>query len=331
MDMRRREFIGALGSVAVVLSGSAQAQQARRMPRLGMLLAFSESDPSLQARMAAFKKRLGQLGWTEGRSLHIEARFAGADIERLNTHAREIVTLAPDLIFAHSNPALSALRRVDQMIPTVFVQVADPVGGGFVESLARPGGVTTGFTNFEPATGGKWVELLKELAPGVTRAAVLMHMETAANVAMFRAAVAAGPSFGVQVTSAGVIDAASVEQAIVAHAREPGSGLIMLPHVVTAGHRELIARLALEHRLPSVGAFSFMAQSGALASYGIDVVDLFGRSAVYVDRMLRGEKAANLPVQAPDKFELILNLRTAKALGLTLPPSLLGRADEVIE
>jgi putative ABC transport system substrate-binding protein len=301
------------------------------MPRLGMLLAFAGSDPSLQARMASFRQRLGQLGWTEGRNVHIETRFAGADIERLNTYAREIVALAPDLIFAHSNPALAALRRIDKTIPTVFVQVADPVGSGFVDSLARPGGITTGFTNFEPATGGKWVELLKEIAPGVTRAAVLMHMETAANVAMFKGAVAAGASFGVQVTSAGVIDAAGIEQAIVAHARDPGGGLIVLPHVVTAGHRELIARLALEHRLPSVGAFSFMAQSGGLASYGVDVVDLFGRSAVYVDRMLRGEKAANLPVQAPDKFELVVNLRTAKALGLNMPPTLLGRADEVIE
>ena len=328
--MRRREFLGALGA-AVALPELVFGQQATRMPRLGMLLAFSENDPPMQARMAAFAQRLGQLGWTGGGNLHIETRFAGADVERLNIYAREIVALAPDLVFAHSNPALAALRRIDKTIPTVFVQVADPVGSGFIDSLARPGGITTGFTNFEPATGGKWVELLKEMAPGVTRAAVLMHMETAANVAMFKAAVAAGPSFGVQVTSAGVVDAVGIEQAIIAHAREPSAGLIALPHVVTAGHRDLIGRLALEHRLPSIGAFSFMAQSGALASYGIDVVDLFRRSAVYVDRMLRGEKAPNLPVQAPDKFELVVNLRTAKALGLTVPPTILGRADEVIE
>jgi putative ABC transport system substrate-binding protein len=329
--MKRREFIGALGCAAIALHGSAHAQQAGRIPRLGMLLAFAGNDPELQARIAAFKQRLAQLGWTEGQNVRIEYRFAGADIERLTSDAREIVALAPDLIFVHSNPGLAALRRIDKTIPTVFVQVADPVGGGFVDSLARPGGVTTGFTNFEPSTGGKWVELLKEIAPRVTRAAVLMHMPTAANVAMFNAAVAAGPSFGVEVTAAGVTDAASIEQAIAFHARQPGGGLIALPHVVTAGHRELIARLALEHRLPSVGAFSIMAQSGCLAAYGIDVVDMFARSAPYVDRMLRGEKAANLPVQAPVKLELVINLKTAKALGLVVPPTLLGRADEVIE
>jgi putative ABC transport system substrate-binding protein len=301
------------------------------MPRLGMLLAFAESDSSLQARMAAFKQRLTQLGWAEGRNVHIEYRFAGADLERLNSHARELVALAPDVIFAHSNPGLAAVRRIDKTIPTVFVQVADPVGSGFVESLARPGGVTTGFTNFEPSIGGKWVELLKEIAPRVTHAAVLMHMETAANVAMFDAAVAAGPSFGMRVTASGVTNATELEQAIAAHARVPSGGLIALPHVVTAGHRQLIARLALEHRLPSVGAFSFMTQSGCLASYGIDVVDLFARSALYVDRMLRGEKAANLPVQAPTKFELVINLKTAKALGLDVPLILQQRADEVIE
>ena len=217
------------------------------MPRLGMLLAFSENDPACRPEwLHSTAPRSARLD--RGRNLHIETRFAGADIERLNIHAREIVALGPDLIFAHSNPALAALRRIDKTIPTVFVQVADPVGSGFIDSLARPGGITTGFTNFEPATGGKWVELLKEIAPGVTRATVLMHMETAANVAMFKAAVAAGPSFGVQVTSAGVVDAAGIEQAIIAHAREPGAGLIALPHVVTAGHRELIGRLTLENR-----------------------------------------------------------------------------------
>jgi putative tryptophan/tyrosine transport system substrate-binding protein len=242
-----------------------------------------------------------------------------------------LVALAPDVMFAHSNPGLAALRRENQTIPTIFVQVADPVGSGFIESLARPGGNATGFTNFEPVTGSKWMEILKEIAPRVTRAAVLMHTETAANVAMFRAAEAAGPSFGVTATAAGIRDAAGIEQAITGFAREPNGGLIALPHVVTAGHRELIARLAIEHRLPSVGAFGFMAASGGLIAYGIDVVDLFWRSAAYVDRVLRGEKPADLPVQAPTKFELVINLKTAKALGLDVPPMLLARADEVIE
>ncbi|MFL6835298.1 MAG: ABC transporter substrate-binding protein, partial [Xanthobacteraceae bacterium] len=309
---------------------AARAQQPGKMPRVGMLLAFAESDPTMQARLAAFRQGLAEFGWSDGRNVRLDFRFAGSDIERFRVNAAELVALAPDLMFAHSNPALAALRQENRTIPTVFVQVADPVGSGFVQSLARPGGNATGFTNFEPATGGKWVEILKEIAPGVSRAVVLMHPETAANVALFHAAEAAGLSLGVTVAAAGV-RAVGIEQAITSFAREPNGGLIALPHVVTAGHRELIARLAIEHRLPSVGSFGFMAASGGLISYGIDVIDLFRRSAAYVDRILRGEKPANLPVQAPVKFELVVNLKTAKALGLTVPPMLLARADEVIE
>jgi putative ABC transport system substrate-binding protein len=296
-----------------------------------MLLAFTESDPTMQARLTAFRQRLAELGWNDGRNVRLDYRFAGADIERLRVNAAELVALAPDVMFAHSNPGLAALRQEDRTIPTVFVQVADPVGSGFIQSLARPGGNATGFTNFEPATGSKWVEILKEIAPGVKRAMVRMHPETAANVALLRAAEAAGPLLRVTVTAAGIRDAAGIEQAITSFAHEPSGGVIALPHVVTAGHRELIAQLAIEHRLPCVGAFGFMASSGGLISYGIDVVDLFRRSAAYVDRILRGEKPANLPVQAPVKFELVINLKTAKALGLTVPPMLLARAEEVIE
>jgi|RhiMetdeSRZDD1v2_1073273.scaffolds.fasta_scaffold20668_8 ABC-type uncharacterized transport system substrate-binding protein len=329
-DMRRREFITLLGAAAA-WPLAARAQQPGKMPRVGMLLAFAESDPTMQARLAAFRQGLAELGWNEGRNVRIDYRFAGSDIERFRVHAAELIALAPDIMFAHSNPGLAALRQENRTIPTVFVQVADPVGSGFIDSLARPGGNATGFTNFEPATGGKWVEILKEIAPGVSRTAVLMHPETAANVALFRAAEAAGPLLGVTVAAVGVREAAGIEQAITSFAREPNGGLIALPHVVTAGHRELIARLAIEHRLPAVGAFGFMATSGGLISYGIDVIDLFRRSAAYVDRILRGEKPANLPVQAPVKFELVINLKTAKALGLTVPATLLARADEVIE
>jgi putative ABC transport system substrate-binding protein len=329
--VKRREFITLIGGAAAAWPLAARAQQPGKMPRIGMLLAFTEDDPSMQARLVAFRQRLAELGWTDGRNVRLDYRFVGSDIERLRVNAAELVALAPDVMFAHSNPGLAALRQENRTIPTVFVQVADPVGSGFIQSLARPGGNVTGFTNFEPATASKWVEILKEIAPGVSRAAVLMHAETAANVALFRAAEAAGPLLGVTVAAAGIRDAAGIEYAITSFAQEPNGGLIALPHVVTAGHRELIARLAIEHRLPSVGAFGFMAASGGLISYGIDVVDLFRRSAAYVDRILRGEKPANLPVQAPVKFELVINLKTAKALGLDVPPTLLARADEVIE
>ena len=329
--MRRREFITLVGGGAAAWPLAARAQQGDRIRRVGMLLAFTENDPDMRARISAFRQRFTDLGWTDGRNVRIDYRFSGSDIERLRANAKELLALAPDIMFAHSNPGLAALRQENRTVPTVFVQVADPVGSGFIQSLARPGGVTTGFTNFEPAMGSKWVEILKEIAPGVTRAAVLMHDETAANVAMFRAAEAAEPAFGMTVTVAGVRDAAGIEQAIGAFAREPNGGLIALPHVVTAGHRELIARLAIEHRLPSVGAFGFMATSGGLISYGIDVVDLFRRSASYVDRILKGEKPADLPVQAPTKYELVINLKTANVIGLDVPPTLLARGDEVIE
>jgi putative tryptophan/tyrosine transport system substrate-binding protein len=329
--MRRRTFIAGLGGAAA-WPVVAWAQQTKPPPRrVGMLLAFAQNDLELQVRVVAFKQRFAQLGWTEGLNVNIEYRFAGDDIERLRSHAAELVAFAPDVILAQSNPGLVAILQTNRAIPIVFVQVADPVGSGFVESLARPGGTITGFTNFEPATGGKWVELLKDIAPDVTRAAVLMHPETAANVAMFNAAAAAGPALGLQVSAAGVTDPSGIERAIATFAQEPRGGLIALPHVVTASHRDLIARLAIERGLPSVGAFAFMVRSGCLASYGIDVVDLFGRSATYVDRILRGERPADLPVQAPTKFELAINLKTAKALSLAVPQTLLGRADEVIE
>jgi putative ABC transport system substrate-binding protein len=276
-------------------------------------------------------QRLRELGWTDGRNLRIEIRFAGSNPEDMRAYAKEVAALAPDVILVQSNPGLVAMLDATRTIPIVFVQVADPVTGGFITSLAHPGGNITGFTNFESSMGSKWLEVLKEIAPGVTRAAVMLHPETAAHVEMLRAAQTASRSFGIAVTAAGVHDAAEIGRSIAAFAADSNGGLIVLPHVITAGNRVLIAELALRHRLPSVSAFRFMAEAGGLVSYGINVIDLFRQAAVYIDRILRGAQAGELPVQAPDKFELVINLKTARSFGLTVPSTLLARADEVIE
>ena len=265
----------------------------------------------------ALLQKLTELGWTDGQNLRVDLRFAGSDAERLRDYAQELVASTPEVIFARSNPALAEVLAATRRIPVVFIQVADPVDSGFVDNLARPGGNATGFTNFEPSMGGKWLELLKEIAPGVSRAEVMLHPETTANIAMLRAAQAAAPALGVTVTVAGVHDAVEIERAIGALASEPNVGLIVAPHVVTASHRDLIFRLAARHRLPTVSAFRFMVTSGALVSYGIDAVDLTRRAAVYMDRILRGARVVELPVQAPTKFELVVNLKTARALGLS--------------
>jgi len=330
--MRRREFILALGGAAAAWPHGVIAQLADRMRRIGVLIAFAENDPQGQAIIAALRRGLQELGWTEGRNIRIEYRFAGGNIERMRVYAAELVDLAPEVILVHSNPFLAALRQTNRVIPTVFAQVADPVGSGFVESMARPGGNITGFSNYESEIGGKWLDALKEIAPRVTRAAVLLHPETTANVAYLRAAEAAARSSGVTVTAAGVYDAAEIERAVTAFAAEPNGGLIVLPHPVTSVNRDLIAALAARHRLPAVWPFRFfIATNGGLVSYGIDVTDLFRRATVYVDRILRGARPGELPVQLPTKFELVINLKTAKALGLEVPGTLLARADEVIE
>jgi putative ABC transport system substrate-binding protein len=261
----------------------------------------------------------------------MSVRLAGSAEDRIRALASELVAEAPNVILVNSNPGLVAVMQATRTIPVVFTQVADPVGSRFVASLARPGGNVTGFTNFETSMGGKWLEALKEIAPDVKRAAVLLHPETAANVEFLRAAEAASSTMQMAVVAAPVHNAAEIERAITEFAREPNGGVIALPHVVTAEHRELIAGLSLQQRLPSVGAFRFMATSGALLSYGIDVIDLFRRACTYIDRILRGEKPLDLPVQAPTKFELVVNLKTAKGLGLKIPESFLLRADEVIE
>jgi putative ABC transport system substrate-binding protein len=245
--------------------------------------------------------------------------------------AKELVALAPDVIVVQSDPAVAALRRETRSIPIIFVTVGDPIGGGFIESLARPGGNATGFTNFEPTIGGKWLELLTEIAPGITRALVILHKETPANANFLRAAEAAAPALNVAVTAAGVHDAAEIEAAVNAFGPERGGGMVVMPHPVTASNRDVIFGLAARHRLPAVYPFRFFAQAGGLVAYGIDQVDHFRRAGSYIDRILKGEPPSELPTQASTRFELAVNLKTAKALGITVPPLLLARADEVIE
>jgi putative ABC transport system substrate-binding protein len=329
--MRRRDFITLLGGVAAAWPIAARGQQGERMRRIGVLVGAPETDPETKRRIEALVQKLRDFGWTADRNVRFDYRIS-TEVERMGAYAAEIVALGPDIIVVHSNPFLAALRQVNRTIPTVFAQVADPVNSRFVESLARPGGNLTGFTNFEAEIGGKWLELIKEIAPRVTRALVLLHQETAANVAFLRAAEAAAPSLQINVTAAGVHNATEIEQAVVTFAQEPDGGLIVLPHVVIGPSRDRIAALAARHRLPCIVPFRFwMATNGGLMSYGIDVVDLFQRAAAYVDRILRGAMPSDLPVQNPTKYELVINLNTAKALGLDVPATLLARADEVIE
>jgi putative ABC transport system substrate-binding protein len=329
--MRRREFLSLVGGLAASWPLEARTQQAERVRRMGVLSAFAEGDSEWQARLDPLLAGLQRLGWLVGRNLQIEYRFAVGDAARIQAAAKEMVVLAPEVILTMSNPVLAALARETRTIPIVFAQVADPVGSGFVASMARPGGNVTGFTNFEPSMGEKWVEMLKEVAPGMTRTLVLHHAQTPANVSFLRAAEVAGPKLGVTIIAAGVKDAVEINQAVNAFAREPNGGMILMPHPVVVIPRAMIAELALRHGMPTVGAFRFMAATGSLISYGSDTPDLFRRSADYVDRILRGANPGELPVQAPTKFELVINLKTAKAIGLTVPPTLLARADEVIE
>jgi putative ABC transport system substrate-binding protein len=326
--MRRRDLIKILSSAAVIAPLAGRARSADRVRRVGMLLGTTAIGPE---PVAAFVQRLQELGWTDGRNIQLDHRAVAGDIDRFRAAARELVDLAPDVIFVQSNPGLAALRQVTGTIPVVFVQVADPVGSGFVDSLARPGGNVTGFANFESSMGGKWVEALREIAPTTSRALILLHPETIANVGMARAAETAAPAVALTTTRAGVHNAGDIERAIAAFAREPNGGLIAIPHTVTVVNHGLIAKLAAQNRLPAVYAFRYITQAGGLMSYGVAADDLYRRAASYVDRILNGAKPGDLPVQAPIKFELVINRKTVKALELTIPRSLLARADEVIE
>ena len=327
----RREFITLLGGAAAAWPHAAGAQQRRR---LGVLTTFSNSDALAEGWLAAFRKGLDEAGWRDGRNVQIDYRWAAGDANRLQAFAKELVAPQPDVIFAVTTPAVGALLRETRTLPIVFAQVSDPVGSGFFASLARPGGNVTGFTNIniESSIGGKWLELVKEVAPAVRRVAIIYNPATSpfANYYL-RPFETAGPAYGVQASAAAVDSDVDIDNALAALAREPRGGFAVLPDTFTGIHREQIVSLAARYRLPAVYPFRWFAEIGGLLSYGIDSDDMFRRAGSYVDRVLKGAKPADLPVQAPTKYELVINLKTAKALGLDVPSSLLARADEVIE
>jgi ABC-type uncharacterized transport system substrate-binding protein len=334
--MRRREFITLLGG-AVAWPFAARAQQIaiERVRRIGILFGgFSETDPEPLTRIEAFRRQLQQLGWVDGHNIKHDVRFGGGDENRQRVNAQELLGLMSDVIVANSAPAVMALARETKTTPIVFANFFNPVGSGLIASLARPGGNITGFSNYEPAMAGKWLELLNETAPGVTRVVAMFDRTNALNAEYAEFAQTAerlAPSFHLQYTAAPVSNAADVQEAIDAIAREPHSGLIVMGGTVTSANRDTIVRLAAQHRLPAVYAFRYYVTSGGLLSYGVDGADLFRRTATYVDLILRGAKPADLPVQTPTKFELVVNVKTAKVLGLEVPPTLIARADEVIE
>ena len=329
--MRRREFITFLSSAAA-WPFTAHAQQPERMRRIGVLMGFAESDREGQAFVAAFREGLQKLGWAEGRNIRIDYRWTGLDTELVQRFAKELVALQPDLILTQSTPATAELLRQTRTIPIVFALVADPIGSGFVASFPQPGGNVTGFVTMEPTMAGKWLELLKEIAPRVARAAMLFNPATAPYAESwlnpFKAAAA---SVAVQAIVAPVHDTSELESVVAAQAHEPNGGLIVMPDTFTTGHRSEITSLAARYRLPAAYPYRVFAEFGGLLSYGDDLTDNFRRAASYTDRILKGEKPSELPVQAPVKFELVINLKTAKALGLDVPSFLRQRADEVIE
>jgi putative tryptophan/tyrosine transport system substrate-binding protein len=330
--MRRREFIALIGGAAA-WPLSATAQDRDRVRRIGVLWTpFAATDPEVKRRLPVFQRALQDLGWVEGRNVKSEYRFSSGDGDRLKMAAQEIIELQPDVILGVSTPALAALHRATPTIPVVFIMVSDPVGGGFVRSFANPGGNVTGFTNLEFTMGGKWLELLKEIVPSLGRVALLFNWETAPYAGDLLPPIkTAAAALAVTPVEAPVRSAAEIERTIDGFARGPNGGLIVFPDITTAGNRDLIVALAIRHRLPAVYPFRFFVVSGGLMSYGVDPLDLHRRAASYIDRILRGANPGDLPVQAPTKFELVVNLKTAKDLGLEVPPVLLARADEVIE
>jgi putative ABC transport system substrate-binding protein len=327
--MTRREFITLLGGAAAwPLAARAQPE---RMRRIGVLMNRAADDPYGQARLAAFQQALQQLGWSDGRNVRIDIRWHENDADRARRYAQELVALAPDVVLAENTISVMALYHVTRTLPIVFALVPDPVGAGFVDSLSRPGGNITGFMVFEYGFSGKWLELLKQIAPQVTRAAVIRDPTISSGTAQFSAIQAVAPALGVEVTPIGVNDIGVTERAVEAFAHSANGGLIMTGGAFSAVTRDLIITLAARHKLPAVYWDRYMVTAGGLVSYSPDYVDQFRRAAGYVDRILKGEKPAYLPVQAPTKYDLVINLKTAKALGLEIPPSVLARADEVIE
>jgi ABC-type uncharacterized transport system substrate-binding protein len=329
--VRRREFIAFLGG-AVAWPLAARAQQGGRMRRIGVLLSTVESDPLGLEYITAFAQGLAELGWTVGRDVRIEYRWGAGDTDRFRRYAAELVALSPDVVLAASGSIVGAFQQASRTVPIVFVNTIDPVGGGWVESLSRPGTNATGFASFEFSMSGKWLELLKEIAPGVKRVAVIRDPSVPAGSGGLAAIQTVAPSLGVELTPVGVRDGDEIERAITTFARASNGALIMVgPISSVQRHRDLIIALAVRHRLPAVYPNRPFVISGGLMSYGPDPIHSYRRAAGYVDRILKGEKPADLPVQAPTKYELVINLKTAKALGLEVPPMLLARADEVIE
>ncbi len=329
--MRRREFITLVAGAAATWPLAARAQQTDRMRRIGVLFGGVASDPDIQARFAAFVQALQQLGWTDGRNIRIDARWAAGNVADTRKHATELVGLAPDLILASGDVPSAQLVQATRTVPVVFVIVPDPVGSGLVNSLSRPSGNVTGFMQFEYSLTAKWPELLKEIAPGVTRAAILRDAASAGGIGQFAVIQYVAPSVGLDVSSVNLRDVGEIERAVAALARSPNGGLITAAGALSSVHRDLVITLAARHKLPAVYGNRDFVKAGGLISYGANFVDQYRRAASYVDRILKGEKPADLPVQAPTKYDLVINLKTAKALGITVPPTLLARADEVIE
>jgi putative ABC transport system substrate-binding protein len=330
--MQRRNFIRLLGSAALAWPLVARAQQSDRVRRIGVLLAATADDPDYQARIAAFQQGLQQLGWSDGHNVHIDTRWATTKADDIRRHAAELAALAPDVILAGTGTATVApLLQATRTVPIVFAVVIDPVGAGFVDSLARPGGNATGFTVFEYGMSGKWLELLKQIAPAVTRAAVLRDPTIASGIGQFAAVQAVAPSLGVDLSAVDVRDAGEIERAVTAFARSSNGGLIVTASALATYHRDLLIALAARLQLPAVYPYRFFVTVGGLISYGPNFVEQYRQAAGYVDRILKGEKPAELPVQGATKYELAINLKTAKGIGLTVPPAVLARAGEVIE
>jgi putative ABC transport system substrate-binding protein len=328
--MRRRDFIQGIVACSVAWPLAARAQQAAEIRRVGVLMNLSENDPEAQRLVATFREGLAQLGWTDGRNLRIDYRWSGGDVDRIRISAAELVALAPDVPLAYGGSVVGPLQQVTRTVPIVFVEVVDPVGAGFVTSLARPGGNATGFSLFDFSISGKWLELLKQISPGITKAVVVRQPSSPGGGGQLGAIQAVAPSFGVEVTPVGLRDAGEIERAVtIAH--DAKGGLIVTVSPLATVHRDLIVSLAARYRVPAVYPLRYFVVSGGLISYGPDRLEPYRRAPGYVDRILKGEKPADLPVQAPTKYELVINLKTAKTLGLDLPPTLLARADEVIE
>jgi ABC-type uncharacterized transport system substrate-binding protein len=329
--MRRREFLGVLGSAAAAWPIAAPAQQRERVRLIGVLMSDSETDRAAQGYVGEFQQRLQELGWAQGRNALIEYRWGAANLDRIRAYAAELVALKPDVILAQTALAAAPLQQQTHSVPVVFILIIDPVESGFVASLARPGGNMTGLTPFESSAATKWLELLKEIAPGISRVSFIFNPVQAPQVVMLQAIETAARSAGVLLTPLAASDAAEIERGVDAFAREANSGMVVAPNPVTITNRKRIIALAARHRLPAVYPYRYFVEDGGLTSYGSDFVEQYRRAAGYVDRILRGEKPAELPVQAPTKYELIINMKTARAIGLEVPPTLLARADEVIE